>query len=82
MEFNTVLEKALSERAFQETTRFHWHITPMGIAALWAGKDIPNKPPYEEALKEGLLIGLDLSREPKEFHQVTQGLVIIFKQEE
>ena len=78
MEFNAVLEKALSEKAFGQTGQFHWHITPVGIAALWTSKDIPNKPPYEEALKEALLLGLDLSREPKEFHQVSQGLVIVF----
>jgi hypothetical protein len=30
------------------------------------------------ALKEGLLVGLDLSREEREFHQLRKGLVLLF----
>ena len=33
---------------------------------------------FEDALKEGLNVGLDLSREEREFHQVQQGLVLLF----
>ena len=35
---------------------------------------IPRKAHLDEALKEGLQVGLDLSREEREFHQVKQGL--------
>jgi hypothetical protein len=30
------------------------------------------------ALKEGLEVGLDLSREEREFHQIKSGLVLLF----
>mgnify|MGYP006866429985 CR=1 FL=1 len=51
---------------------------PVGIAALWTGSSAPTPPPYENALKEGLEVGLDLSREEREFHQVSKGLVLLF----
>ena len=35
-------------------------------------------PPFDDALQEGLKVGLDLSREEREFHQVQQGLVLLF----
>ena len=50
----------------------------MGIAALWIDNAPPSTPPFEDALKEGLNVGLDLSREEREFHQVEQGLVLLF----
>ena len=50
----------------------------MGIAALWIEGHAPTPPPYDNALKEGLDLGLDLSREEREFHQVSKGLVLLF----
>ena len=55
-----------------------WHATPVGIAALWQAGAAPTAPPYEDALKEGLQVGLDLSREEREFHQLNSGLVLLF----
>jgi len=50
----------------------------VGIAALWRQQSSPLTPPFDDALKEGLQVGLDLSREEREFHQVSQGLVLLF----
>ena len=75
---NALLEDSLNEPAIGTTDCFSWHATPVGIAALWSGQTTPSTPPFADALKEGLQVGLDLSREEREFHQVTQGLVLLF----
>ena len=75
---NLLLEEALNEPDIGKTSRFRWHATAVGIAALWIESAPPSTPPFEEALKEGLKVGLDLSREEREFHQVEQGLVLLF----
>ena len=75
---NTLLEDSLREPAIGTTDCFSWHATPVGIAALWNSNNTPSTPPFDHALKEGLEVGLDLSREEREFHQVTQGLVLLF----
>ena len=75
---NLLLEEALNEPDIGTTSRFRWHATAVGIAALWIDSAPPSTPPFENALKEGLNIGLDLSREEREFHQVEQGLVLLF----
>ena len=75
---NILLEEALQEPDIGTTSRFRWHATAIGIAALWTDSATPSTPPYEDALKEGLIIGLDLSREEREFHQLEQGLVLLF----
>ena len=75
---NALLEDSLKEPEIGITDSFRWHATPVGIAALWSSAQHPSTPPFEDAIKEGLLVGLDLSREEKEFHQVTQGLVLLF----
>ena len=75
---NILLEEALNEPDIGKTSRFRWHATAVGIAALWIDNDPPSTPPFEDALKEGLNVGLDLSREEREFHQVEQGLVLLF----
>ncbi|QNI72777.1 hypothetical protein [Synechococcus sp. NOUM97013] len=75
---NGLLDESLAEPPIGETDHFHWHATPVGIAALWHGDNAPSTPPFEEALTEGLKVGLDLSREEREFHQVTKGLVLLF----
>ena len=75
---NILLEEALNEPDIGTTGRFRWHATAVGIAALWTETKAPPTPPFEDALKEGLEVGLDLSREEREFHQVQQGLVLLF----
>ena len=75
---NTLLEEALNEPDIGTTSRFRWHATAIGIAALWTEASTPSTPPFEDALQEGLTVGLDLSREEREFHQVEQGLVLLF----
>jgi hypothetical protein len=78
MVIRELLEDALEEPSIGETPRFSWHATPVGIAALWTHGNAPTPPPYDDALEEGLQVGLDLSREEREFHQVSKGLVLLF----
>ena len=75
---NLLLEEALNEPDIGTTNRFRWHATAVGIAALWTDDTAPTTPPFDDALQEGLKVGLDLSREEREFHQVQQGLVLLF----
>jgi hypothetical protein len=78
MAIRELLEDALQEPSIASTARFRWHATPVGIAALWSEGAPPPSPPYDVALEEGLEVGLDLSREEREFHQVKSGLVLLF----
>lgn len=78
MPIRELLEDAMQEPAIGQTDRFSWHATPVGIAALWSTGQAPNTPPFDEALREGLRLGLDLSREEREFHQISHGLVLLF----
>jgi hypothetical protein len=78
MAIRELLEDALNEPSIGSTPRFRWHATPVGIAAVWSQGTPPTSPPYEMALEEGLQVGLDLSREEREFHQVKAGLVLLF----
>lgn len=78
MAIRELLEDALKEPSIGTTPCFSWHATPVGIAALWRAGKPPISPPYADALKEGLQVGLDLSREEREFHQLTSGLVLLF----
>ncbi|MFN6133656.1 MAG: hypothetical protein ACK46L_12285 [Synechococcaceae cyanobacterium] len=78
MAIRDLLEDALKEPSIGTTSRFRWHATPVGIAAVWADATAPSSPPYEMALEEGLQVGLDLSREEREFHQIKSGLVLLF----
>jgi len=74
-----LLEDSLEQPAIGNTSKFLWHATPIGIAALYKGRDSSSHiSAYEEALKEGLEVGLDLSREERESHYSKQGLVILF----
>ena len=75
---SALLEEALQEPTIGETGGFRWHATAIGIAALSIDASPPSTPPFENSLKEGLEIGLDLSREEREFHQVSEGLVLLF----
>ena len=78
MAIRELLEDALKEPSIGSTPRFRWHATPVGIAALWCDGAAPAAPPFDIALEEGLQVGLDLSREEREFHQVKSGLVLLF----
>ncbi len=78
MAIRELLEEALKEPSIGNTSCFTWHATPVGIAALWIEGTPPASPPYDVALEEGLQVGLDLSREEREFHQVKSGLVLLF----
>ena len=78
MPIRELLEDSLREPTIGSTSCFRWHATPVGIAALWCAEEPPGAPPFEAALKEGLQVGLDLSREEREFHQVSSGLVLLF----
>ena len=78
MAIRELLEDALKEPNIGLTPCFRWHATAVGIAALWQAGAAPTAPPYEDALKEGLQVGLDLSREEREFHQLNSGLVLLF----
>jgi hypothetical protein len=78
MPIRELLEDALQEPSIGTTPCFRWHATSVGIAALWCADAAPAAPPFEAALKEGLQVGLDLSREEREFHQVNSGLVLLF----
>ena len=79
MSTQELLEDSLKEPAIGQTSKFQWHATPLGIAAL-CKKELPNssQTSYEDALKEGLEVGLDLSREERESHYSKKGLVILF----
>jgi hypothetical protein len=78
MPIRELLEDALEEPSIGQTACFSWHATPVGIAALWIEGTPPTPPPYDNALREGLQVGLDLSREEREFHQLSKGLVLLF----
>ena len=74
-----LLEDSLKEPAIGQTSKFQWHATPIGIAALCKEElSGSTKNSYEDALKEALEVGLDLSREERESHYSKQGLVILF----
>ena len=79
MSTQELLEDSLKEPSIGQTSKFHWHATPIGIAAL-CKDEIAGSPKnsYEDALKEALEVGLDLSREERESHYSKQGLVILF----
>ena len=72
-----LLEEALNQPPIGETANFAWNATPLGIAAIYKGNS-PSKPPYEEAIKEGEELAMDLSREEKEFYLTQQGLALVF----
>ncbi len=77
VETTELLNEALNQPPIGETDNFAWNTTPIGIAAI-CKKDTINQPPYEQAIKEGQELSIDLSREEKEFHQTQKGLIILF----
>ena len=74
---SSLLEESLSQPPIGETDNFAWSATPLGIAAIYKGIP-PSKPPYDQAIKEGEELSMDLSREEKEFHLTQKGLALIF----
>ena len=74
---SNLLDEALNQPPIAETANFAWNATPLGIAAIYKGIS-PSKPPYEQAIKEGQELSMDLSREEKEFHLTEKGLALIF----
>ena len=74
---SNLLEEALNQPLIGETANFAWNATPLGIAAIYKGNS-PSKPPYEQAIKEGEELAMDLSREEREFYQTQKGLALIF----
>ena len=74
---SNLLEEALNQPPIGETANFTWNATPIGIAAIYKGNS-HTKPPYEQAIKEGEELSMDLSREEKEFHLTQKGLALIF----
>ena len=77
-----LLEDSLLDPPIGHTRGFQWHATPIGIAALSNRADsIKPEKLYEDAIKEGLEIGLELTKEEREFHSSRKGLVILFQME-
>ena len=74
---SSLLEEALDQPLIGETANFAWNATPLGIAAIYKGNS-PSKPPYDQAIKEGEELSMDLSREEKEFYLTQKGLALIF----
>ncbi|WP_413677651.1 hypothetical protein [Prochlorococcus sp. MIT 0916] len=74
---SNILEDALDQPPIGETANFAWNATPLGIAAIYKGIS-PVKPPYEQAIKEGEELAMDLSREEKEFYLTQKGLALVF----
>tara|TARA_Y100001968_G_C19115080_1_gene599149 strand:- start:143 stop:409 length:267 start_codon:yes stop_codon:yes gene_type:complete len=74
---SNLLEEALNQPPIGETDNFAWNATPLGITAIYKGLPT-SKPPYEQAIKEGEELAMDLSREEKEFHQTQKGLALVF----
>ena len=73
-----LLTESLLQPPIGQTESFIWLATPMGIAALCKTKDKTMQPPFEKAVKEGVEVSIDLSREEKEFHLTEKGLVLLF----
>ena len=74
-----LLEDSLEEPPIGYSRGFEWYVTPIGIAALSTTPDsFDAEQMYPEAIKEGLEIGLELTKEEREFHSCAKGTVIIF----
>ena len=76
-DYSSLLEEALNQLPIGETANFTWSATPLGIAAIYKGIP-PSKPPFDQAIKEGEELAMNLSREEREFHHTQKGLALIF----
>ena len=75
---NMLSEGTMYEIDIGKTSRFRWNATAVDIGALWIDNSPPSTPLFEDAIKKGFNVGLDLSRQEQEIHQVEQGLVLLF----
>ena len=73
-----LLNDSLELPPIAQTKSFIWLATPIGIAALCKKDASTSVPPFEKAIKEGVEVAIDLSREEREFHQTEQGLLLLF----
>ncbi len=79
MSSKELLEDSLLDPPIGQTIGFEWYATPIGIAALRKGSASLNPEElYQNAIKEGLQIGLELTKEEKEFYFSSKGTVVIF----
>ncbi len=79
MSTKELLEDALLEAPIGSTAGFEWYATPIGIAALSTASDsVQIEKLYQAAITEGLEIGLEPTKEEREFHYCLKGIVIIF----
>ncbi len=79
MSAQELLEEFLLEPSIGHTTGFEWYATQLGIVAL--SKRLDSFKPenlYKDAIEEGLEMGLELSKEEREFHSSKKGAVILF----
>ena len=77
-EIINLLKDSLAQPPIGQTKSFIWLATPMGIAALCKKQDPTSKPPFDDAVKEGMEVAMDLSREEREFHQTEKGMFLLF----
>lgn len=74
-----LLEDCLNEPSVGDSKSFQWLATPIGIAALCKEKDADfSDTLLTIAIKEGLTVALDLSKEEFEYHYSSKGLAILF----
>ena len=74
----TFIDQALVDKPIADTKSFTWLVTPFGIAALCKNKRNISEPPFDEAVKEGIQVSIDLSREETEFYDTEKGLLLLF----
>ena len=70
-----LLNKSFLEKSLAETKNCIWFITDFGIVAKIKNKQIISD---FEVEKEALEIGLDLSKEEKEYYEINSARIIIY----
>ena len=79
MSTQELLEDSLNDPAIGQTSKFLWHATPLGIAAVSKQEGLPlSESFFDDAIREGREVGLDLTKEERESHYSKKGLVILF----
>ena len=73
-----LLEDSINQTPIGKTQNFVWIATPIGIAALYKAKTSNSPPPFQQAIKEGIEMALDLTREEKEVYQTSKGMALLF----
>ena len=74
----TILEEAFSGIPIGESDSFIWFATSIGIAALYKCKAKPVNIGIKLAIKEGLEVSIDLSREENQSLLTNRGDTILF----